>query len=128
VGQRASAPRSRPRRGALYPCKVPRSSTWTTRIALLVAFAFGVLSPYRVSPRPAESEEVEAGDSTESEETVHARGLARHERRARRLGGAAMAHLHRVLGAGPLGIDDSSVPAARWQLPRRVVPDDDPIG
>lgn len=95
---------------------------------MLVAFAFGVLSPYRVSPRPAESEEVEAGDSAESEETVHARSLARHERRARRLGGAAMARLHRVLAAGPLGIDDTSLPDVRWQLPRRVVPDDDPIG
>jgi hypothetical protein len=39
-----------------------------------------------------------------------------------------MARLHRVLAAGPLGIDDTSPPDVRWQLPRRVVPDDDPIG
>lgn len=121
-------PRSPSGPSALYPFRVPRFSSWSTRIALLVAFAFGVLSPYRVSQRPIETEEVEAGDSAESEETVHARSVARNERRARRLGGDQTGLLARGNAALGSAIDGWALPDVRWQLPRRVVPDDDPIG
>jgi len=101
-----------------------------SRITLLVALAFGLVSPVRAAPRAVESEEVEScGDAAESEATAHARAATRHGRRAQRQGGPAQAHIELAHDSIGPSTRIAVVARPRWQLPRRSAPpDDDPLG
>ena len=103
-------------------------SGWMSRLVLHVALAFGVLSPYRASPRVAESEEVETcGDSSESEAT-HARTAHRNARRGLGQGGPAHADLALLRTSVDARSGVRVLAHPRWQLPRRSnPPDEDPL-
>jgi hypothetical protein len=101
-----------------------------SRVTLLVAVLFGLLSPYRAAPRAAESEEVEVwGDAAEGEEAAHGRTHARHGRRAQRHGGPTQADIELVAASIGPSTGIGTLARARWQLPRRALPpDEDPLG